>query len=75
MKKTLSLLDTTLITDVKVQACKDGINLRLSYYDDRRDLSYEGNLHLKGERDRVKEAYLNIMTAILDGKQFVEIDL
>lgn len=75
MKKTLSLLDTTLIKVVNLQACKDGINLRISYYDDSRDLSYEGRLHLKGERDRVKEAYLNIMKAILDGKQLVEIDL
>ncbi len=75
MKKTLSLLGTTLIKAVHVKACKDGINLRISYYDNRRDLSYEGSLHLKGERDRVKEAYLKIMTAILDGKQFVEIDL
>lgn len=75
MKKTLSLLYTTLIKAVHVKDCKDGINLRISYYDDSRDLSYEGSLHLKGERDRVKEAYLNIMTAILDGKQLVEIDL
>jgi hypothetical protein len=75
MKQTLSLLDTTLIKNVKIQACKDGINLSISYYDESRDLSYEGSLHLKGDRDRVKEAYLKIMIAILDGKQFVEIDL
>lgn len=75
MKQTLSLLDTTLINKVNLKACQDGIILTLSYYDENRDLSYEGSLHLNGERDRVREAYLNIMCAIMDGKQYVEIDL
>lgn len=75
MKQILSLFDTTLINKVTIKACQDGIILSISYYDENRDWSYEGSTYLKGDRDRVRDAYLKIMEAIIDGKQYVEIDL
>lgn len=74
MKKTI--LNTYLIKEVNVNTdYDDDAYLNVLYYDNQSDFNYEGNMRVKGERDRIDNAYLEISKALSEGRNYVEIEL